>query len=64
MRDLATAGQTMVVVTHSVGFATAADTVHVLSGGVVVESGPPERVLGEPRHAATRSLLAKSPEAP
>jgi ABC-type polar amino acid transport system ATPase subunit len=40
--ELADAGQTMVVVTHAMGFARrVADTVHVMHGGRVVESGPP-----------------------
>jgi ABC-type polar amino acid transport system ATPase subunit len=59
MTDLARSGQTMIVVTHAVGFArAAATTVHVLAHGVTVESGPPHRVLDEPCDAATRALLA------
>jgi polar amino acid transport system ATP-binding protein len=57
--DLARSGQTMIVVTHSVGFAlTAATVVHILANGVAVESGPPARILNESRHPATRALLA------
>jgi len=57
--DLARSGQTMIVVTHSVGFAlTAATVVHILADGVAVESGPPARILNESRHPATRALLA------
>ncbi len=56
--ELASAGQTMVVVTHALGFARrAARSVHVLHQGRVVESGPPERVLEAPEHAVTRGLL-------
>jgi len=59
MTDLARSGQTMVVVTHAVGFARAvASTLHVLASGAIVESGPPARVLDEPSHRATRALLA------
>jgi polar amino acid transport system ATP-binding protein len=58
MAELARGGQTMVVVTHGLSFARrAASTVHVLSEGVIVESGPPERVLDAPEHEGTRRLL-------
>ena len=59
MRDLARSGMTMVVVTHEIGFAReVADDVVFLDGGVVVESGPPSQVLGDPRHERTRAFLA------
>lgn len=61
MADLARAGQTMVVVTHAMGFAReAAGTVHVMQGGRVIESGPPAQVFGNPREAATREFLTIS----
>jgi len=60
MRQLAADGMTMVVVTHEMGFAReVADTVTFMDGGVVVESGPPGQVLGNPRHERTRSFLSK-----
>jgi polar amino acid transport system ATP-binding protein len=60
MRGLADEGMTMIVVTHEIGFAReVADTVTFMDGGVVVESGPPEQVLGAPQHERTRSFLAK-----
>ena len=60
MRDLAVAGMTMVVVTHEMGFAReVADTVAFMDGGVVVESGPPAEVLGDPKNARTRDFLSK-----
>ncbi|MEV4412791.1 amino acid ABC transporter ATP-binding protein [Catellatospora sp. NPDC049609] len=60
MRDLAADGMTMMVVTHEMGFAReAADTVVFMDGGVVVETGTPEQVLGDPRHDRTRAFLAK-----
>src|SRR5437773_8477036 len=56
--DLAAAGQTMVIVTHEIGFARrVADRVVVRAGGRIVESGPPEEVLERPRAAETRALL-------
>ena len=60
MRDLARNGMTMIVVTHEMGFAReVADAVAFMDGGVVVESGPPAAVLGNPRQARTRAFLAK-----
>jgi polar amino acid transport system ATP-binding protein len=60
MKQLAADGMTMVVVTHEIGFAReVADTVVFMDDGVVVESGAPAQVLGEPRHERTRAFLAK-----
>jgi polar amino acid transport system ATP-binding protein len=60
MRRLAADGMTMIVVTHEMGFArSVADTVVFIDGGVVVESGPPAKVLDAPREERTRTFLAK-----
>ena len=46
MADLAAAGMTMIVVTHEMGFAQqVADQVAFMDRGVVVESGPPEKLF-------------------
>jgi polar amino acid transport system ATP-binding protein len=59
--ELATAGQTMVVVTHAMGFARrVAHTVHVMHAGRVVESGPPDRVFDHPHEEVTRAFLAQA----
>ncbi len=58
MADLARQGETMLVVTHAMQFARrVASDVHVISGGVIVESGPPEQIFEAPQHAETRELL-------
>ncbi len=60
MQQLARDGMTMVVVTHEMGFAReVADTVTFMDEGVVVESGPPGEVLGNPQHERTRAFLSK-----
>jgi polar amino acid transport system ATP-binding protein len=60
MRDLADQGLTMIVVTHEIGFAReAADRVVFMDGGVVVEEGPPDRVLADPSHPRTRLFLSR-----
>ncbi len=52
IRDLKADGMTMVLATHEMGFAReVADEVCFLDAGRVVESGPPEQVLGEPTAA-------------
>ena len=58
MRELARDGMTMIVVTHEIGFArSVADQVVFMDGGVVVEAGPPEEVLGNPQRQRTRNFL-------
>jgi ABC-type polar amino acid transport system ATPase subunit len=58
--DLASSGQTMVVVTHAMGFARrVAHAVHVMHEGRIAESGPPEQIFAQPRLDVTRSFLAQ-----
>jgi polar amino acid transport system ATP-binding protein len=60
MRALALEGMTMLVVTHEMGFAReVANRVAFIDGGVIVEEGTPDEVLGSPRHARTREFLAR-----
>ena len=60
MKRLANEGMTMVVVTHEIGFAKeAADGVALMDGGVIVEMGPPEQVLVNPREERTKLFLSK-----
>jgi cystine transport system ATP-binding protein len=60
IKDLATEGWTMVVVTHEIRFAQqVADQVLFIDGGLVAESGPPGQVLAEPQHARTRQFLQR-----
>ena len=60
MKELARQGMTMVVVTHEMGFAReVADTVHFFDAGVIVESGTPADVLGNPQRDRTKAFLAK-----
>ncbi|OQD57415.1 ectoine/hydroxyectoine ABC transporter ATP-binding protein EhuA [Streptomyces phaeoluteigriseus] len=60
IRNLATSGTTLVIVTHEVGFAReVADRVVFIDGGRIVEQGPPAEVLDNPRHERTRDFLSK-----
>src|SRR5436309_5425249 len=59
--DLARSGQTMVVVTHAMGFARrVARTVHVMHQGRIAESGPPEQIFDHPREEVTRTFIAEA----
>jgi polar amino acid transport system ATP-binding protein len=58
MRELAKEGMTMLVVTHEMGFAReVANQVIFMDEGVIVEQGPPERVIGDPREERTKRFL-------
>jgi polar amino acid transport system ATP-binding protein len=58
MRQLASEGMTMVVVTHEMGFAgEVADCVAFMDEGVIVEQGTAEQVLEEPREGRTKRFL-------
>jgi polar amino acid transport system ATP-binding protein len=60
MQDLANSGMTMIVVTHEMGFARkVADTIAFMDAGLIVESGPPDVVLDNPRHERTKSFFSK-----
>jgi polar amino acid transport system ATP-binding protein len=60
MRDLAKQGLTMIVVTHEISFAKeAADRVVFMDGGIIVEQGKPEDVIGNPQHPRTQSFLSR-----
>ena len=59
MKDLAADGMTMLVVTHEMGFAReVADQIVFMDGGVVVEHGTPDEVLGNPREERTQAFLS------
>lgn len=60
MKDLAKSGMTMVVVTHEMGFAREVATrVLFMDQGIVMESGKPEDVFGNPQNERTKQFLSK-----
>ena len=60
MKDLATEGMTMMVVTHEMGFAReVGDKLVFMDDGVIVEEGVPTEVLSNPQHERTQSFLSK-----
>jgi polar amino acid transport system ATP-binding protein len=59
--DLAKSGQTMMVVTHAMGFArNVAHTVHVMHDGRIAESGPSQQVFESPTQEMTQAFLAET----
>jgi polar amino acid transport system ATP-binding protein len=59
MRDLASDGMTMIVVTHEMGFAReVADKLVFMDKGVIVEAGDPREVINAPQHERTRAFLS------
>ncbi|HEV2638245.1 MAG TPA: amino acid ABC transporter ATP-binding protein [Actinocrinis sp.] len=60
VRDLASSGTTLVIVTHEIGFAReVADRIVFLDAGRVVEQGTPTEVLDNPQHQRTKDFLRR-----
>jgi polar amino acid transport system ATP-binding protein len=60
MKDLASDGMTMMVVSHEMGFAReAADTIVFLENGVVSEIGSPDKIFNTPEKVRTKEFLSK-----
>ena len=60
MKDLATEGMTMVVVTHEMGFAReVGDRVAFMDEGLIVEEGTPSQIFDNPQNVRTQSFLSK-----
>jgi polar amino acid transport system ATP-binding protein len=60
MRQLASEGMTMIVVTHEMGFAReAADTIIFMDAGRIVETAPPEEFFARPRTERAQQFLQR-----
>ena len=60
MRELASEGMTMIVVTHEMAFAReVADRVIFMDDGVIVEEGRPDDVIGRPKEKRTFTFLQR-----
>jgi len=60
IKELSDEGWTMVIVTHELGFAReVADQVVFMDGGVVVERGTPDAVLGAPQQERTQQFVRR-----
>ena len=64
IRELASAGMTMLIATHEMSFARdIADRICFLDDGVILEQGPPEELLSRPREPRTQQFLQRIIEA-
>lgn len=60
IKELASSGITLIIVTHEIGFAReVADRVVFMEQGRVVETGTPSQVLLDPQHRRTADFIAK-----
>jgi general L-amino acid transport system ATP-binding protein len=60
MRELATSGMTMIVVTHEMGFAReVADRMMMFDLGTIFESGTPEEIFENPQEERTKLFLSQ-----
>jgi arginine/lysine/histidine transport system ATP-binding protein len=60
MKELASEGMTMIVVTHEMGFAReVGDRVLFMDGGVILEQGTPEEIFKNPQQSRTQDFLRK-----
>lgn len=64
LRDIRNgSGMSLVLISHDLGvIADICDRVAVMYAGRVVETGPADRLLNEPRHPYTKGLIAALPE--
>jgi polar amino acid transport system ATP-binding protein len=59
MKELRDSGMTMLVVSHEMRFArSAADRVVFMDDGLILEQGPPEKLLTAPDHPRIREFIA------
>jgi len=64
IRDLKTAGMTMIIVTHEMAFARdVADRVCFLDSGRILEEAPPNKLFSDPENPRTRQFLQRIIEA-
>lgn len=60
MRELASDGMTMIMVTHEIGFAReVASRVMFMDGGKIVEKGEPAELFGNPQSPRLKDFLSK-----
>ncbi|RCW41693.1 MULTISPECIES: amino acid ABC transporter ATP-binding protein [unclassified Halanaerobium] len=60
MKDLASEGMTMVIVTHEMSFAKeVADRVIIMDEGKLIEQGPPEQIFNNPQHPRAQDFLER-----
>ena len=60
MRELATSGMTMLIVSHEIGFAReVADRIVMFDDGAIIEEGSPDEFFNHTRHERAKAFLSK-----
>ena len=60
MRELATSGMTMLIVSHEIGFAKeVADRMVMVDDGTIIEEGSTDEFFGNTRHERTKAFLSE-----
>lgn len=60
IKDLATTGMTMLIVTHEMGFASeVSDRVCFMDGGYIIEQGTPEQIFKHPKTERAQKFFSK-----
>ena len=60
IKELASSGTTLIIVTHEIGFAReVADQVVFMERGKILETGRPDQIFNAPEHLRTAEFLAK-----
>ncbi len=60
MKDLASKGMTMVIVSHEMGFAKeVADRILFMDDGIIEEEGTPQEIFDNPKSPRTKDFLSK-----
>jgi polar amino acid transport system ATP-binding protein len=60
MKDLASKGMTMVIVSHEMGFAKeVADRILFMDNGIIEEEGSPKEIFNNPKSLRTQNFLSK-----
>ena len=61
LRSFVTRGHTMVIISHSIGFLDGlADNLLYMDGGRVIEHGPAQELLNQPKDPRTRDFISQS----
>ena len=61
LRGFAEKGQTMIIISHSIGFLEGvSDHILYMEGGLVVEHGPTEQVLNSPKDPRVKEFIAQA----
>ena len=59
--DRITAGRSLLLITHDIGVALICENIAVMYAGEIIERGPAQDILDDPRHPYTQGLMSSMP---